>query len=121
MNNSKLAIESVSFELEQPIDSSRLRERESELLQIIDALVKVQKLKEWGTLKTYVFDGRTESLQKQLLAEAKKLPADTQKLAKLTGELKWAERFSDLLSLESEFREELQAIRLQLHGTTQKT
>lgn len=118
-NNSKLAIDSVPLVLDTPVDNTiHFRERESELLRIISALQEVQKSKSWGSLKTEVFDRLTESLTGRLFSEAKKESPDTNKLNRLAGELKWAERFSDLGKLEQEFKLELANIKQKLYGTT---
>lgn len=122
MNNSKLVIDSASLRPDPVPDlGPTLREREGELLQIIASIQKVQSSKEWSSLKTYVFDGLTERLLKDILSEAKKENPDALKLNRLAGQLKWAEQYSDLLKLEERFRTELAQVRLKLHGTTEKT
>lgn len=122
MNNSKLVIDSASLRPDPVPDlGPTLREREGELLQIIASIQKVQSSKEWSSLKTYVFDGLTERLSKDILSEAKKENPDALKLNRLAGQLKWAEQYSDLLKLEEKFRIELAQVRLKLHGTTEKT
>ena len=120
MNNSKLAIESISFQEEKVDNTPIFREREGELITIIEALQGVQKSKEWSTLKIKVFDSLTETLSKELHVEAKKESPDTLKLNRLAGQMKWAEKFSDLKKLEDIFRLELAQIRKQLHGKTQE-
>lgn len=117
MNNSKLAIESVPLVLDTPVDNTvHFRERESELIGIISNLKEVQKSKSWSSLKTELFDSLTESLEGRLFSEAKKESPDTNKLNRLAGELKWAERFSDLSKLEQEFKLELANIKTKLYG-----
>lgn len=119
MNNSKLVIDSVPLTLDAPVDNTvQLRERESELARIITALQNVHKGKDWSSLKTELFDGLTDSLRIKLTAEARKESPDTNRLNRLSGELKWAERFSDLPKLEQEFKLELANIKLKLYGTT---
>jgi hypothetical protein len=119
MNNSKLIVDSVKLSLDEPVDNTvHFRERESQLVRIISALQGVQKSKDWSTLKTESFDGLTESLEGRLFSEAKKESPDTNKLNRLAGELKWAERFSDLGKLEQEFKLELANIKQKLYGTT---
>lgn len=121
MNNSKFAIDSVSLELEEPkVNLDGHKEREQTLIKHIEALQEVQKTKSWSSLKTLLFDNLPADLNKQINAEAKKLNPDIQKLNRLSGELKWAERYSDLKKLEDSFKVELQQIRIQLYGTTQK-
>lgn len=117
MNNSKLALDSLSSLEESTTDvSPKLREREGELVSIIDALQKVQQSPDWSTLKTKVFDSLPLTLEKELKEEAKKDDPDTLKLNRLAGQLKWAEKYSDLSKLEAIFRVELTRLRTQLYG-----
>ena len=120
MNNSFLAVNSI-FDTEPIIDREpSFREKEGELMTILGALQKLQETKEWSTLKEKVFDSLTETLNKEILSEAKKENPDTLKLARLTGQLKWAEKYSDLTKLEGVFRQELTHIRKLLYGKTQE-
>ena len=120
MNNSMFAIESVSLEVEEPrFDLDSFKEREQWLITLIQALKEVQETRGWSSLKTELLDDLPAELNKQLSAEAKKLNPDTNKLNRLSGELKWAERFADLGKLHEMFRVELQSVRQKLHGQTQ--
>lgn len=119
MNNSRFAIENVPLTLEEPVSNEvQLRERETQVVRIIAALQGIQKGKDWSSLKNELFDGITDRLSKDILSEAKKPTPDTNKLNRLTGELRWAERYSDLPKLEQEFKAELAVIKQKLHGTT---
>lgn len=118
MNNAFLVFENQRIELE-PDQRISLKEREGELVKIVDSLQKVQVSKEWSTLKIKVFDGLVESLNKEISSEAKRDNPDVLKLNRLTGQLKWAERFSDLKKLEDIFRSELTNIRIK-YGQTEK-
>ena len=120
MNNSKFAIESVSLQLEEETSNvDSLKEREQKLIRTIEALEDVQNTKSWSSLKQEVFDTLPADLNKQIGAEAKKLNPDIQKLNRLSGELKWAERFSDLSKYGNELRVELRNIRQTLYGKTE--
>lgn len=122
MNNSKLAIEKVSLTQDEVVDNTpRLREKETELITILESLKGIQETKEWSTLKTKVFDGVTESLSREMTIEAKKENPDTLKLNRLAGQLKWAEKYSDLSKLENVFRLELTNVRKLLYGKTQES
>lgn len=117
MNNSKFAIDSVPLQLEEPlVNLDGLKEREQKLVRTIEALEEVQKVKSWSSLKKELFDELPASLEKQISAEAKKLNPDILKLNRLSGELKWAERFSNLKKFEDTFRVELQNVRKNLYG-----
>ncbi len=112
MNNSFLAIESVSLSVDEPLDlTETLKEQEGKLLRIIEALQTVQDSKGWSTLKADVFDGLVESLNRAITSEARKENPDTLKLNRLAGQLKWAEQYADLGKLEQMFRQDLANIR----------
>lgn len=95
---------------------TKLHAEEARLLKIIEAIVEIQDSKAWSSLKTEVFDNLVNVLEKDLRTEARKEDASPAKLNRLSGELKWAERFSDLSKLESLYRVQLQNVRLKLHG-----
>ena len=95
--------------------SPKYRAEEARLLKIIEALQGVEQSKEWSTLKTEVFDTLVNSLEKDLRTEARKETPDPNKLNRLTGELIWAERYSDLGKLGNRYREQLQAVRIKLN------
>lgn len=118
MNNSKLAIDSIDLSVEKEVDRSpQLIERESRLIRIIEAIQKIGQTQEWSTLKIEVFDGIVNILEKEIKDEAKKESPDTLKLNRLAGQLKWAEKYSDLTKLETVFRQELNGLRKTLYGT----
>lgn len=94
----------------------KLRTEESRLTRIIEALQEVQSSKAWSTLKTEVFDNLVNVFEKDLKTEAEKNDPDPKKLNRISGEMKWARRYSDLSKFENEKRIELQNIRTQLHG-----
>lgn len=121
MNNSKLAIESISLTLDEPTDNTeKLQIRESELIMILEAIRKISESDEWSTLKIHVFDGLTEALTREIHNEARKENPDTLKLNRLAGQLKWAEKFSDLSKLDQGYRLELTQIRKLLYGKTKE-
>ena len=118
MNNSKLAIDSVSLSEEEKVDvKPQLQQREGTLIKIIEAIQGVAKTPEWSTLKTELFDNLVNVIEKDLRDEAKKEDPDALKLNRLAGQLKWAEKFSDLTKLENVFRVELTGLRKNLYGT----
>ncbi len=120
MNNSKLSIDSLSLTQETPVDhTAKFRQEEGELVQIIDNLQVVQSSKEWSSLKEKVFDPLVNSLERDLNYEAKKEIPDPLRLNRLAGELKWAERYSNLKKLEESFRLKLTHVRIKLYGKTE--
>lgn len=119
MNNSKFAIESVPLTLDEPlVNTDGLKEREQTLVRLIEALSEVEKTNGWSSLKKELFDSLPNDLNKQINSEAKKENPNIQKLNRLAGELKWAERFADIGKLREQYRVELTQIRLQLYGTS---
>lgn len=110
MNNSL-----IRPEPEKP-QADKLQEHEAKLVRTIEALVQIRNSEAWSSLKIEVFDGLTARLKRELLVEAKKDDPSTNKLNRLTGELKWAEKFSDLEKFEETQRVELKGIRLRIHG-----
>lgn len=118
MNNSKLALDAAQlFQKDEDIQP-RLREREGTIIKIIEALQWIGKTQEWSSLKTEVFDSLTTNLKKDLYHEAKKDNPDPLKLNRIAGQLKWAEKYSDLSKLEEIYRIELQGVRKNLYGKT---
>ena len=116
MNNSSITLDNI----EPVVDVlPRLREEESRVLKVIESLRKVRESNEWSTLKNELFDGLVNSLEKDLRAEARKDDPDPKRLNKLSGELKWAEKFSDLSKLENTYLLQLQRIRTQQNGNTE--
>lgn len=121
MNNSKFAIDKFSLEETSSVDRTPwLREREGELIKIIEAIGEIEESTAWGTLKNTVFDGVVQSLERQLKTEASKDEPMQMALAKINGQLVWARKYSDLKELSQVFRLELTNIRQQLYGPTSK-
>jgi len=58
-------------------------------------------------------------LEKDIRTEAKKEDVSTNKLNRLSGELKWAERYADLGKLENTYKVQLQSVRTKLYGKTE--
>lgn len=105
MNNSYFADLVISDE--ETDLSPRFREREVQLRRIIDALRKIMGTKEWSTLKELLFDGIVARLTAARNYEAAKENPDTNRLNRLTGQLLWADSYSDLRKLEALYSEEL--------------
>lgn len=118
MNNSKIVLDYTDDTPEKEM-LPKLRAEESRLVRIIEAIQEVQQTKAWSTLKTEVFDNLVNVLEKDLRTEAEKPDPDPKKLNRLSGEIKWARRYSDLQKYENEKRVELQNIRINLHGKSE--
>jgi methionine salvage enolase-phosphatase E1 len=110
MNNSRIAIEDVSLELEEPFDTQPiLREQSTELLEIIEALDNITKSAYWKILQEKVWSGILTSLQRRINIEK-----DTQEIARLQGQIVWAEKYTDLNKLTQVYRTKLQNIKKQI-------
>lgn len=117
MNNSFIVLDSKESLVEEPqIDRTPwLRQREGELVKIIEAIDEISNSESWQVLKSFIFDGVIETLEKAMLTEAKGDKADVVKLASLNGQFNWAKKYADLGSLTKVFKIELQGIRKQLN------
>lgn len=100
MNNAFIKTEDVQ-------DSSLplLRERATDLTEIIEALNKIASSSHWTVLKKFVFDVDLEKAKRRLVNEK-----DTTEIFRLQGEIKWGEKFS-LERLVTQYRNELETIR----------
>ena len=117
MNLSRMQVDLV-VEPKEDI-TPQLRAEESRLLRIIEAVQEIQKSNAWGSLKTELFDNLVNVLERNLKEEAKKENPSLNLLNRITGELKWAERFSDLGKLENKYRVELKNVRIKLNGKSE--
>lgn len=100
--------------------SPKYRAEEARLLNIIESIQEVRATKAWSSLKAEIFDKLVDVLDRELGTEARKNSPDPLKLNRTSGELKWAERFSDLHKLENVYRAQLTAVRKQLYGKTER-
>lgn len=117
MNNS-LIIENVSLDLDQPLDNTELfRQKETELIQIIEAIEKITDSREWNILKEKIFDGVVQNITRQRDIEVEKKPLNGPVIHSLNGQLVWAKKYSDFGSLANIYRLELQNIRNKLNAT----
>lgn len=116
MNNSFIAIESIA--LETPVDNTvRFRERESELIAIIEAFETVGVSSEWKVLKEKVWDGVVVSLLKQRDTEVEKKPLNGPLIHSINGQLAWAKKYLNITDLASIYKTELTNVRSKLNAT----
>jgi hypothetical protein len=116
MNNSFIAIQNVSLEIETPADfKPNLRKRESELLSIIKAINTIIETDEWKLLQDKVWNGIVEVLKRQRDSEVEKQPINGPRVHSLNGQLVWAKKFSNLADLASIYKLELSSIRKELN------
>ena len=101
MNNSQVILPS-----EEPRQEA-VNERKAKLVRIIEALQSVSESSGWSSLKEEIFDDLVKRLRSRLFTEARKPSPDTNLLNRLSGELEWSEKFSDLTKLAEKYRTEL--------------
>lgn len=110
-------MENISLELEEPVDNTvLLREKETQLVKIIQALEEIEKNDTWQYLKETIFDGIVESLKKRRDLEVEKKPLNGPLIHSINGQLEWAKKYSNLTSLASIYRLELSNVRKLLNG-----
>lgn len=114
MNNSKIALDSIEPEQTDPKDS--LRERESFLVRVIEAIGRVEGSADWKVLQKEIFDPLTENLQRLVIQETRKEKINTDVIHSLNGQLAWAKKYSKLDDLSKIFKVELTNIRKQING-----
>lgn len=119
MNNSFIAIENVSLnEDKKDINKPFLRAKETKLTAVIEAIVRLANNEDWLLLKEEVFDGVVESLKKQRDTEVEKKPLNGPVIHSLNGQLVWAKKYSDILTLAEIYKLELVNIRKVLNART---
>lgn len=115
MNNSRITLENQPIALDSQVDRTPwLRNREGELVKIIEAIRMIEKSEEWETLKVHIFIGLVETLDRRLKQEAEKDELNMPEIHRLQGQLIWAKKYSDFHQLAEFFKVELIGIRNQL-------
>lgn len=119
MNNSFALENSIEHLLDEtPADNSeRLRARETELIQIIEAITKIAESAEWLVLKEKIFDGVVDSLKKLRDVEVEKKPLNGPMIHSINGQLAWAKRYADFIKLADIYKLELINTRKKLNAT----
>jgi hypothetical protein len=119
MNNSFIAIENVSLatdEVRLPLQAlPQLRAKETELIAIIDAIVRLNDNPDWLLLKEKVWDGVVDSIYKRRNSEVEKKPLNGPVIHGLNGQLEWAKKYSNILDLARIYKQELENIRKKLY------
>ena len=100
-------IENISLVSEEVKDKETLlRQRETELLAILEALQNVKASRYWKLLEEKVLNGVMQSLQQRIKNE--KNPTE---IYRLQGQIVWAEKFCDLTKMYQAYQNELNNIR----------
>lgn len=92
----------------------KLREEETRLTKIIEALVSLDKSKEWSTLKELVYDVSVLSVERQILNICLNKEIDLNALYKLQGEWAWAKQHSDTNRFITTLKQQLEGIKNKL-------
>ena len=109
MNNAQLTMEDVSNE--KPDQTMVvLRQKEAQLMEIIEALQSVGQSNLWKVLQNNVFDVELAKSKKRLEVES-----DTTEIFRLQGETRLGRRYH-LDKLIIKYRNELLAIKKQING-----
>ena len=109
MNNSKFAIDNTLEDKPQQDIKPILRQRESELVKVIEAMRRVSENEDWQYLKKTLFDKSVETLEQMILHEAKGEVRNNE-LYRLQGRLMEAKRH-DFENLAQAFKVELEKTR----------
>lgn len=97
---------------EKPVKlDNYLRARQTELLDIIEAINAIKASSHWKLLQRKVFDGVAQSLQNRI-----RTVTDTNELFRLQGQLGWADKYCDLDKLAKVYRDELEKVNTQLQN-----
>lgn len=91
------------------MEKERLITKRAELIRIVEAIDGVIHSKDWQVLRGE-FEGRIESLEKQLLAEARKAKLEDDKIYFLQGQIAEAKRY-DLAPWQDKLKKELEGIK----------
>jgi hypothetical protein len=108
MNNSKFVIDNALTDAPVADLMPQIRQRETELVAILEAIKAVKASEYWQTLQEKVFNRDLDKLTRRLRTEK-----DTIEMYRLQGEVTWAEKYS-LENLENQCRNELTNLRNQL-------
>ncbi len=73
-----------------------LREKQEELIRLIEALLTLDKSQEWATVKELVFDKSLAAIERQLLVETLAPTVVVEKLYHLQGQWAWAKQYADV-------------------------
>jgi hypothetical protein len=84
-----------------------LRQKEGEIVKIIEAINGINISENWKTLERYIFEDLVISLERRLNQEANKGEINAPEVYRLQGQLLWARKYADLNKLSEIYRSEL--------------
>ena len=109
MNNSNLKLEKEDSRL------SFLQDKQGELIQLIEAINRVEASEDWQKLKKLLLDEITVTLERQLSSEANKGEINPPNIYRLQGQLAWARKYADLKKLSETKRQQLENLKKQTY------
>ena len=92
----------------------KLRERQGELVQIIEAIERLEKNKDWQTIKELVFGKWLEAVERQIFNETLSKEINTPKLYRLQGEWASARQYAKPVEFAKQLAVQLQGIKNKL-------
>ena len=92
----------------------QLRERQTELIEIIKALDGLERNSDWQTLKTLVFEKTLSTIELQLKNESLAQTIDTSKIYRLQGEWAWARQYTNVVEFAENLKKQLASIKQML-------
>lgn len=91
-----------------------MREKQAELVKVIEAFAKLENSEEWGTLKELVFNNTVTSIERQILNKALASQIDVNELYKLQGEWVWAKQYADVSRFTENLKKQIENIKNKL-------
>lgn len=92
-----------------------LRERQTDLIQIIEAFASLEKNEAWTVIKNLVYDKSLASIERQILIQSLTQEVSIEKIYKLQGEWAWAKQFSNPIQFVDLLKKQLTEIKKKLH------
>lgn len=112
MNNSLLEVEIEEVPDIKPL----LRQKQTELVKVIESIQALEVTPEWQSLKELLFTGIVEKLEKRLKYESLKDELQLPEIYRLQGQLAWARKYSDLNKLVEAYKQELNGVTKELNA-----
>lgn len=117
MNNSKIALDNQDVFTEKSFDRKPiLRQKEGELVKLIEAIMRIEQSEDWKVLRNHIFDGLVESIEGRIRNESGKQELNNPEIYRLQGQLLLARKYADFKKLADVYRSELSGVKQQLNN-----
>lgn len=90
---------------------TKLREKQSALIKLVEAFASLESSEEWQVVKEQVHTPALARIERAMINECLKSPINVDKLYQLQGERTWATRFADVKRFTENLKRELQVIK----------